>query len=274
VLEQGVTTWTGAVKGDQVHLTVLDERDRAPGQRLGGAVAQWVSEGGTFAASTAKVRRVTVGRDKLLTIIYTGEELFEDTGVLEQHVTATVTAEQQCRRDTAILTGSGVGEPLGILNSGALVTVAADAGQTAGSITMANISNAVRRLLPWCIPRASIICHPDAYGALLQVAGSAYSAPTAEAPYGRLWAFPLIPCEYCPPLGTVGDVVVADLTDYLLVVKSEQRLDYSPDVRFLNGEGVFRLSQRIGGQPLTRSATTPFGGGAARSPYVAVATRA
>jgi HK97 family phage major capsid protein len=85
---------------------------------------------------------------------------------------------------------------------------------------------------------------------------------------------PVIPVEYCATLGTVGDIVATDLSRYRVIHKaSGVDVQTSMHVRFVNSEQTFRGIYRVDGQPIPRSAITPFKGSNTLSPFVALATR-
>src|SRR3990167_645148 len=55
----------------------------------------------------------------------------------------------------------------------------------------------------------------------------------ADDGFDRLYGRPVIPVEQCPTLGTVGDIVLADLGQYLLIDKGGLDAQESIHVRFL-----------------------------------------
>jgi HK97 family phage major capsid protein len=96
------------------------------------------------------------------------------------------------------------------------------------------------------------------------------------APYGTLFGRPVIPIEQCATLGTVGDIIFADLNGYILAEKGGLQSDMSIHVRFIYDEQVFRFVMRLDGQPVRATALTPYKGGASytQSHFVALETRA
>ena len=67
------------------------------------------------------------------------EEVLEDASFLEGEVSDLFGSEFAFKIQDLIIRGSGAGEPLGILNAGALVTQAKTSGQSADTISTANI---------------------------------------------------------------------------------------------------------------------------------------
>jgi HK97 family phage major capsid protein len=82
----------------------------------------------------------------------------------------------------------------------------------------------------------------------------------------------VIPVEYCPTLGTVGDIILADLSRYV-IAKREDRAAVSVHVQFLADESVFRFVMRVDGQPIDSAPVTPLNGTDTTSPFLALASR-
>ena len=95
----------------------------------------------------------------------------------------------------------------------------------------------------------------------------------SEKPYGTLFGRPVIPLEQCSALGEVGDIILADLNQYLLIDKGGINAQSSIHVRFLYDENVFRFIYRVDGQPIWNKPLTPYKGTATQSPFVALAKR-
>jgi HK97 family phage major capsid protein len=97
----------------------------------------------------------------------------------------------------------------------------------------------------------------------------------SAAPYGTLLGRPVVPIEQCAALGTVGDIILADLSKgYILAEKGGIQSAMSIHVRFEYAESVFRFILRMDGQPVRASALTPYKGSETLSHFVALATRA
>jgi len=95
-----------------------------------------------------------------------------------------------------------------------------------------------------------------------------------NTPFGTLLGRPVLPVEYCATLGTVGDILLVDLSQYLMIDKGGISQAASMHVRFVNDEMTFRWIYRLDGQPAWNTAVTPFKGSNTQSPYLSLATRA
>ena len=265
-----------------VKINGVDETSRVNGSRWGGVRGYWLAEAGAIAASQPKFRRIELSLKKLGALVYSTDELLADSAALESIVTQAAGEELAFMLDDAIISGTGAGMPLGVLNSGALITVAAEAGQGADTIVYENLVNMwaqahapSRKNAVWYINQA---CEPQLYtmGLTLGVSAAPVYLPpggASAAPYGTLFGRPVVAIEQASALGDVGDIMLLDLSQYVLAEKGGIDQAYSIHVRFLNDEGIFRFIQRVDGQPTWGSTLTPFKGASALSPFVTLAAR-
>ena len=87
---------------------------------------------------------------------------------------------------------------------------------------------------------------------------------------------PVVPIEHCATLGPVGDIIFADMSQYLYGRKAQGiEMATSIHLRFDYDQTTFRFVFRVDGKPWWRTALTPYKGtGNTQSPFVALATRA
>ena len=84
---------------------------------------------------------------------------------------------------------------------------------------------------------------------------------------------PLELSEYPAAIGSEGDVILADFSQYLIAEKEPEFVP-SLHVRFLFAEAVFRFLWRIDGQSAWASPITPKNSTVTQSPFVTLAERA
>jgi HK97 family phage major capsid protein len=121
-------------------------------------------------------------------------------------------------------------------------------------------------------------CEPQLY-AMSQVIGTAGVPVYLPAngisgrPYGMLFGQPVVPLEYNDTLGTEGDIVLADYSQYVVADKGGVQAASSMHVAFLTDEMVFRITYRVDGEPIWHAPLTPFKGTNTLSPFITLATR-
>ena len=258
-------------------INAVDEDSRANGSRWGGVQTYWESEADELTGSKPKFKQMELSLKKLTGLCYATDELLQDASALESVIRQAFAEEFGFKIDDAILTGSGAGEPLGILNSGALVTVAKETNQT-DKITVENLIKMWNRL--WSRSRANAVWYInqelEPYLYTLKIGDKPVYIPAgglSEKPYGTLFGRPVVPLEQCSAAGEVGDIILADIGQYLLIDKGGVKAASSIHVRFLYDENVFRFIYRVDGQPIWNKTLTPYKGSATVSPFVTLAKR-
>lgn len=258
-------------------INAIDEDSRANGSRWGGVQTYWEGEADEITASKPKFRQMELSLKKLTGLCYATDELLQDAAALEAVIRQAFAEEFGFKIDDAILSGSGEGEPLGILNSGAIVTVAKEASQT-DIITVENLIRMWNRL--WSRSRANAVWYInqelEPYLYTLKIGDKPVYIPAgglSEKPYGTLFGRPVVPIEQCSAAGEVGDIILADIGQYLLIDKGGVKSASSIHVRFLYDENVFRFIYRVDGKPIWTKPLTPYKGSATVSPFVTLAKR-
>lgn len=265
-----------------IKIPAVDETSRVTGSRWGGVSSYWVDEGSTVNPTKPKFRVIELNLKKLMSTMYITDELLQDTTALTTIAGLAFAEEIAFMTEDAVWEGNGAGVPLGVMNSPALVTVAKEASQPAGTIVFENILNMWSRV--WARSRQNAIWYinqdiePQLYGMSKSVGlgGSLVYMPAgglSQAPYGTLLGRPVIATEYNSTLGTVGDIVLADMSQYILADKGGVNAASSMHVAFLSDQMVFRITYRVDGKPIWTKPMTPFKGTATKSPFVALATR-
>lgn len=261
---------------------VIDETSRADGSRGGGVQAYWIAEGATITASRPKLRRQEATLGKLAAMWYATDEQLQDATATESFAEAEFVDELAFKLDDAIFRGTGAGIPKGILNAEALVSVAKEAGQAAGSIEGTNIKKMFARMAPRSLGKGIWFINQELWPQVFDlhqvigVGGVPLFIPAAgltEAPGGTLLGRPIRVIEQAEAPGTVGDITFLDLSRYLLLRKGGVQKAVSIHVQFLTDETAFRWILRVNGRPMPVSAITPYKGSATISPFVALATR-
>ena len=261
----------------------IDETSRAS-SRYGGIVAFWEGEADQFQGKKPKFRQIVLKLKKLTGLCYATDENLTDAAQLEGIIRDSFSGEFKFQVDDGIINGTGAGALLGILNSGARVTVAKEGGQKANTIMAQNVINMSSRIFAssylnaeWYINQNTL---PQLYQMSIAVGtgGQLVFMPPgglSNAPYGTLLGRPVVPIEQCASLGTEGDIILADLSKgYILARKGGMQADMSIHVRFEYAESVFRFILRMDGQPVRATPLTPYKGSETLGHFVTLATRA
>ncbi len=267
-----------------VKIPAINESSRVTGSRWGGVQIYWANESDTVTSKKPKFRLLNLALNKLMGISYATDELLQDASALQAVTMNAFSSEMAHVLDDVILNGSGAGQPLGILKSGALVTVSKETGQIAKTILFENIVNMWSRLWSqgetnavWLINRDVL---PQLFAMTLAVGTGGqpvFMPPTGISgqPYGTIFGRPVISMEQCATLGTVGDILLIDPSQYILIDKGGLDAQQSIHVRFIYDEMTFRFVYRVDGQPIWNVPLTPATGSSnTLSPFITLATRA
>jgi HK97 family phage major capsid protein len=275
-----------STNANSIKIPAIDESSRATGSRFGGVQSFWAAEGDSVTQTKPKFRTINLDLKKLFSTWVVTDEILEDAAALTGVANEAFTQEIIFMTEDAIFEGSGAGQPAGIMKSPSLVTVAAEKGQATKTIIWPNIvameaqmwgrsfKNAAWLINVACKPQLNQMNQAAGTGGLPVYLpnGTLGSSATGNL-QATLLGLPVIPIEYANDLGTSGDIVLADLSQYLLADKGGMKMMSSMHVRFLTDEMTFRLTYRVDGQPAWHTSLTPFKGSKPLSPFVALASR-
>jgi HK97 family phage major capsid protein len=237
-----------------------------------GIQAFWTPELGQYQKSQPIFAEKNFRLHKVTALVPVSEELLQDAAAIESYIKAQAPQAIVHKVNTAIISGDGVGKPMGFLNSGFKYKVAKESGQAADSIIFENINNMEARLLPLSKPKAVWLVNPQVIPALrlmkFDVGGGqnvpAYLPSTglSGAPYGTLMGLPIMPLmSGVKALGDEGDISLVDLSYYWSLVKTDGvQSSMSNHVYFDRDQNLYKFSFRVGGMvPYSTPVTTEFG---------------
>lgn len=252
----------------------VDETSRANSCRWGGVVTYWLNEAGTKLPSKPKFKQIELKLKKLIGLCYSTDELMQDATALESIISQAFAEEFGFVIDDAIFEGSGAGMPLGIMNSGSLISVTRT---TALKTDYVDICAMYSRMMPRSRAKAVWLINQDVEPALFTMLNGTIPAympagGISGQPYGTLFGIPTIPIEQAAGLGTTGDICFFDLSQYLMIDKGGIQTASSIHVAFLTDEQVFRFVYRVDGMPAMDKAITQFKG-TTKSPFIVLTTK-
>lgn len=258
--------------------------ETTPWQASGGVKVYWTGEGQKITESKVALGEANVKLEKIAALLPVTEELLADAPALSRYITSKVPANMGFALNDAIINGDGTGKPLGFMNSGALLTAAAVASQTADTITYRNIVSMWARLHSAGKSKSVWLVNPmvDEQLMMMSFPGSGTAVPVylpptgaADSPYARLFGRPVIPTEACAAVGDLGDIVLTDLSQYMTATKTQgMRADVSMHLYFDYDIMAFRFILRFGGKPWWTAPISGKAAGTQYSAFVALAERA
>ena len=238
-------------------MVTLPALDQGAAQNVyGGMTVQWIDEGDTKPETDLRLREI-----KLTPHEVAGHTILTDK-LLRNWQAAASTIETMLRlclagaEDTAFMSGTGVGQPLGVINSPARI----DIGRAgAGAIAFADVYGMYARAkqggsLVWIGSQTilpQLITMTDAGTNSVWLPGNMNSigAGAANSPPGTLFGIPLVFNERSAALGTAGDLMLVDLSYYLIKDGSGPFVATSQHVHFTTNKTVIKIFWNVDGQP-------------------------
>ena len=261
-------------RGNGVLIPAISEANRANGSRFGGVQSYFVDEGQSPSSSKPKLDLLNLALRKLLTVIYATDELVQDTNSLTAFLENVMALEMAFTIEDRIVNGTGVGALEGVLVSPSLITVAAEGAQATGSVLFANLTKMSARLWGPSHPNAVWLMSNDVYQLVLGLTTPGGSEVVVNSQDGikRILGAPIILCEYTPALGSTGDIMLCDFSQYLLSL-NKSPIESSIHVQYVTDETAFKLRYRVDGASAWKSPVTPKNSAVTQSPFIALAAR-
>ena len=273
--------YTCSASANSMRWIAADETDVSKAV-FGGVQMYWAAEGAAVNASSPKFREMKMDLEKMMGFLYCTDEMLEDAAFLSSFAANSFTLAGDRLLTEGVICGDGVGKPLGLLHSKALVTVAKEDSQAAGTFLGANAIKMQARSMPRNRERLVWLMHPDVEEQLPTLSiQSGEAAKFLWNPEGGLGNFdtqrvlnkPVLFEDSCSALGSAGDILLVDPYQYILLTKGTVKQDWSIHVEFLTDQNCFRVVYRCNGGPKVSKPLTIKNSEKTRSPFVALAAR-
>ncbi|GIQ73199.1 phage major capsid protein [Bradyrhizobium sp. RD5-C2] len=249
-----------------------------------GVQAAWRSEGSQMIATKAALTPTIMQLHELYAFVLATQEILDDAPRLQNRILTQAARAIRWKAFEGVVNGDGNGKPLGFMNSPALITVAAEAGQATGTIVTANVLKMMARLFEMPGGSPQWLANRDTIPQLgtMTIGNNAAWLPINQALSGGairkggiLLGEQLSFNEHCQTVGTAGDLVLADLSGYALATKQGGGIDFAASIHLYFDQNLtaFRWIFRVGGQPYLSKPIPPAKGNNSKSHFVALATR-
>lgn len=260
----------------QINIPVLDQTVTTAGQAhwFGGIIAYWTEEGGTKTQADAKFRQIELVAHKLICYTRSTDELLDDSAIgLDAFLRGPLGFAGAIRwyEEYAFLRGTGAGQPLGVINAGATISIAAQASPPAPGTLFIDLVNMMEAFLPgangvWFINQRHMsdlltMNGPAANPSYLWGNASAGMPP-------NILGYPFVFTEKLPAPGTSGSILLADPRYYLIGDRQATTIDSTNVERFQYDETSWRAVHRVDGQPWLSAPLTLEDGTTQVSPFV------
>jgi HK97 family phage major capsid protein len=269
--------WPMSTRERQV--PAFDYGDRSE-KGLAGLTLQWESETGALDLQASKTRKVKLVAHKGAIYTEVSNELLADGLGYPAQLNLAITRSMSYGLDWSFLWGVGGAQPLGVFNSGALITITKESGQAAGTIGYQNLLKMFARLNPSSVANSVWLAHASTIPQLATLSivvgtgGSTIPVMTESNGQFRILTRPVIFTEKAKPLGQLGDIALMDFTQYVVGLRNQMFLERSEHIGFSRDVMTYRATLRVDGQP---NIETPYelpNNAATVSPFVTLEARA
>lgn len=169
--------------------------------------------------------------------------------------------------DAHAFNGTGSGQPLGVIPSDA--SIGEDRGGS-NAVNMVDLKELAKRFAPSGWKNGNLFVNQDVLAQLFELQSeAANSVSVLNLTTRRFFGIPITPTEYCPALGTTGDVTLADFSQYI-IGNRDLIIEASGHVNsyWQKNQTLWKMTIRIDGQPAVSGAYTPYKGTNTISPFV------
>lgn len=216
-------------------LPATSESSRAAGNRLGGLQAYWVGQeddlswtraGTATAYGSTEMKLASIDFTMQRCLVYStpfSNDLLSDSDLVEDMLSYGAHLDIAYVVVDAMINGKGMGEPLGVINAPSSVQVTRN---TSSNVKYQDIDAMWSKLWPFCQRSAVWHCSSDTL-ANIDAAATAFNWPltyylpmgAADNPYPLMKGRPVLVVEQCAVLGTKGDLILGDWSQYGLAVR-------------------------------------------------------
>jgi HK97 family phage major capsid protein len=265
----------GTPPDSAITMPALDQSGANPANVYGGVEVNWIGEGAAKPETDATLREIKLEPQEVAGHTVLTDKLLRNwqaaSSVIERLLRGAVISAE----DFAFLSGDGIAKPLGLINAGASYLVNRE---SSNQLTRVDINAMTARVLmrgglPAWLASQSIL--PQLQSMRNEIGsppvgdGALVWNPDLRDNAGNqlLGGYPILWNERSPQLGSKGDLVLADLSHYLIKDGSGPFVAASPHVKFTENKTVIKIFWNVDGQPWL---TAPFKqeGGYEVSPFV------
>lgn len=217
----------------------------------GGVEVQWIGEGEEKPDTSASLREVSLQPQEVAATTIVTDKLLRNWAAANTFISTLLQRAMRAAEDIAFLVGNGVGKPKGVL--GALAGLAVNRA-VANQISYADVIGLLAKLLPESVAGAVFVANQSTLPqiATLQDGGGRYIFIQGDATKGipsTLSGIPIVFTGKTKTLGTKGDLMLLDLSYYLIKDGSGPFIAASEHVLFKQNKTVIKVFWNVDGQP-------------------------
>jgi len=216
----------------------------------GGVSFSWISEGGSKPETEPEFEQITINTHEIAGYTEISLRMLSRSAInLEQLLARLYRDAMRAELDYRFLNGSGTGEPNGAINEAGIRT---QARVTAGAVGYTDLVRLKHQIRSYHRPRCNFMLHDDVEQGLELLTDTGgkplFNASVASGPYDRLVGYPYIVGYRQPALGSDGDVIYGDWSEYIVAMEQDVVIKRSDHYKFRNNLAAFVCYAVVGGR--------------------------
>ena len=267
------------MSSQRLPVPILDNPSQSGGtQALGGLTFSFTEEGAAISNSTPGFGRVVLEARKLAALMTVPNELADDgAGAFGDFLARVIAKGYGWTEDDFFIgtNGTGVGCPQSLINAPCAVAVTRSGG--AGKVILQDIATMFKALHPaakmsgftpgytnvrWLLSSSAMDQILELYLAIGTPANQAvapsdwFQAGDGDRTGPSMLGLPVTVTDHQPAVGSTGDVVLADLSQYLIGDRQVMTVERARESLFANDQSYFRVRALVDGRYWVQSSTT------------------
>lgn len=216
----------------------------------GGMVGEWINEAGAKPKTDTRFEQVKIAAHEYAMHTQISIRLLNRSAIAMEGWLST-RGRQVCMDalDTAFISGSGSGQPLGILNTNGIREVKR---QTNGTVIRKDAVRLKRKLKPYHRAGGVYIMGDDVGGALEELEDNEgrplFTASVQNGMFDRIAGYPFVETTRTPALGTDGDMMFIDLREYYIPMEQDIVIKRSDDYDIVHNVATIVIFVVVGGK--------------------------
>lgn len=233
-----------------ITMPALDQSGTNPANMFGGVAVQWIGEGDDKPETDAKLKSITLTPHEVAGTVVVTDKLLRNWQAASSFLEGLLRGATTAAEDYAFLRGTGINQPLGAINSGAMYFVNRAIASHVGYLDLLNmVSHFLMRggTSPvWSMPQSALVdiaTMVDPEGHYIWKAGA------VDGFAGTLLGYPVRWNNRSPALGSKGDITLIDWSQYLIKDGSGPFVAASEHVLFRQNKTVVKIFWNVDGAP-------------------------
>lgn len=244
--------------------------------KVSGIALAFTPEGGAISETTPELRQVSLKLNKI-----SGYCEVTDESLLSSAIDSSKLVSSLFGKALAwtldrhfILTGSGSGNPLAIVNGNDFLGVAGEAEQDASTVVVENISGMLKKLHVGAWPKSLFIANVSTIDWLMKLAwkaGTSYIPCPAYSTKTGKWNILGIDLKFSQHTNYIGSancLILADFSRYIVLSRDQMSIKFDPYSQATSGKNRYIFNYFVDGQSADSKATEYADGTSTVSSFV------